>query len=627
MDRNTIIGIVLIFVILVTFAIISRPTKQQQEAAQRIQDSIMLVHQREAANAANAQKQVSSDSTIAKGTVVPKAVETAKLKDEFGNFSSAVEGKQEFYTIENKLIKLTLTNKGGRPYSVELKKYHRADSLPLVLFNGDSSQFSLDFFSQNRRISTQDLYFSPKDSTKLQVVNDSSLSFTMRLSLTGGKYIDYIYTVRKDDYMVGLKIAMNGMDSLIAGNTNQIDLSWQIYSPQQEKGRENENTYTTLYYKFFEGEVETFSPRNNKSNTKLDVPNKLKWVAFKQQFFSSVLIANGNFAGGSVESLAIDAPSKNMRKFSTVVGLPYESKPQQNFDLSFYFGPNHFNTLKKYNLSLEELVTVGKWIVKWINQYAIIPIFNFLNRFISSYGLIILILTLIIKIALLPLTYRSYLSMAKMRVLKPQIDEINGKFPKDKAMEKQQALMGLYKKAGMNPMGGCLPLLLQMPILFAMFRFFPTSIELRQQPFLWATDLSTYDSIYSWTVNIPILSTFYGNHISLWTILMTITTILSIKMNDQTAASSAQMPGMKTMMYIMPVMFMFILNKFSSALTYYYFLTNVVTFGQNWLFKNMINEQALLKQINDAKKKPVKKSKWQERLEQAAKQRGIAPKK
>jgi YidC/Oxa1 family membrane protein insertase len=625
MDRNTIIGLVLIFVILVVFAYFSKPSKEQQEAARRMQDSMELVRQKELMKSA-IEKTLPSDTVNAKSQSALKAGETAKLKDEFGTFSPALEGKPEFYTLENKLIKLILTNKGGRPYSVELKKYHRADSLPLKLFDGDSTHFSLDFFSQNRTISTQNLFFTSLDNKETHVVTDSAVSVTMRLQLSQGKYIDYTYSLKKDDYMVGLKISMSGMDSLIAGNTNQIDLNWEIYSPQQEKGRTNENNYTTLYYKFFEGEVETFSPRNNKSATKLEVPNKLKWIAFKQQFFSSVLIANGNFSGGSIQSLAIDAPSKNLRRFSAVVGLPYESKNKQNFDLEFYFGPNHFSTLKKYNLNLEELVTVGKWIVKWINQFAIIPIFNFLNRFISSYGLIILILTLIIKIVLLPLTYRSYLSMAKMRVLKPQIDDINEKFPKDKAMEKQQALMGLYKKAGVNPMGGCLPLLLQMPILFAMFRFFPTSIELRQQPFLWATDLSTYDSIVSWTTNIPILSTFYGNHVSLWTILMTITTILSIKMNDQTAASSTQMPGMKTMMYVMPVMFMFILNNFSSALTYYYFLTNIVTFGQNWLFKRMINEQALLKQINDAKKKPVKKSKWQERLEQAAKQRGINPK-
>jgi YidC/Oxa1 family membrane protein insertase len=621
MDRNTIIGIVLIFVILLGFAYFSRPSKQQQEAAQRLQDSLLIVHQKEALKS-TPQKSAAIDTVASNASV--KTAQTAKLKDDFGSFSSALEGKQQFFTLENKLIKLVLTNKGGRPYSVELKKYHNADSLPLKLFDGDSTQFSLDFSSERRTISTQNLFFVPQDSSKTLIVQDSSKSITMRLQLSHDRYIDYIYTIKKDEYMVDFRISMNGIDSILSAN--HVLLNWEIYSPQQEKGRTNENTYTSLCYKFIEGDFESYSPRNNKSDPQ-KTSNHLKWIAFKQQFFSAVIIAKDNFSGGEFKSFKLDTPSRYLRDFSASLDLPYESKKLQNFDLSFYFGPNHFGTLKKYNLSLEELVSVGKWIVKWINQYAIIPIFNFLNKFIFSYGLIILLLTLIIKIVLLPLTYRSYLSMAKMRVLKPQIDDINEKFPKDKAMEKQQALMGLYKKAGVNPMGGCLPLLLQMPILFAMFRFFPTSIELRQQPFLWATDLSTYDSIVSWTANIPLISQFYGNHVSLWTILMTITTILSIKMNDQTTATSTQMPGMKTMMYIMPVMFMFILNSFSAALTYYYFLTNIVTFGQNWLFKRMINEQALLKQITDAKKKPVKKSKWQERLEQAAKQRGINPKK
>ncbi len=308
----------------------------------------------------------------------------------------------------------------------------------------------------------------------------------------------------------------------------------------------------------------------------------------------------------------IPEPSPYLRKFSTVLGVPYNPIADNTIGLSFYFGPNHFNTLKKEGDDLQELVILGKWIVKWINQFVIIPIFNFLNRFIHNYGIIILILTIIIKSALLPLTYRSYLSMAKMRVLKPMIDEINAKIPKEKAMERQQATMNLYKKAGVNPMGGCLPMLLQFPILFAMFRFFPTSFELRQQGFLWATDLSTYDSIYSWSTHIPILSNIYGNHISLFTILMTVTTLMSIKMNNQASASSTQMPGMQTMMYIMPVMFMFFLNNFSAALTYYYFLTNVITFGQNYLFKKMINEEELLAKLNENRKKPVKNrgSRW-----------------
>ena len=626
MDRNTIIGIILIFGILIGYSILSQPSKEQLAAAKRQRDSIALVRQQEsldqAKQLASGRDSLRNDST---GNIIAKKKQEVALKNEYGSFSTKLEGKREFYTVQNNLVKLVLSNQGGRPYSVTLKKYHRYDSLPLVLFSGDSTRFSLEFFAQNRNISTQDLYFRDLKPVAA-VASDTSSSITLRLEVAQNKYIDYTYTLKPNSYMVDFKVTLNGMDSLIASNSGRLDFSWEIYSPQQEKGRKNESLYTTLYYKFFDGEVESFSSRSSKPAS-VDVPNRLQWIAFKQQFFSAVLISKAGFLNATLKSESEPDSSKYIRKFSSVAGLPYESKPNQSYDLAFYFGPNHFSTLKKYNMNLEELVTVGKWIVKWINQFVIIPIFNFLNGFIASYGLIILILTLIVKIVLLPLTYRSYLSMAKMRVLKPQIDEINDKFSKDKQMEKQQALMGLYKKAGVNPMGGCLPLLLQLPILYAMFKFFPTSIELRQQPFLWATDLSTYDSIISWHGNIPILTFLFSNHISLWTLLMTITTVMSIKMNDQAAASSTQMPGMKTMMYVMPVMFMFMLNNFSSALTYYYFLTNIVTFGQNFLFKSLINEQALLKKINENKKKPVKKSKWQERLEAAAKQRGYNPKK
>lgn len=625
MDRNTIIGIILIFAIIVVYSIVTKPTKQQLEEAKRRRDSIELVQKQEALNRISPSATRDSLQNDTATMAAKKLQEAKELKNEFGAFSQNLEGTRQFYTLENNLVRLVVSNKGGRPYSVELKKYHRYDSLPLVLFSGDSTRFSLEFFAQNRNISTQDMYFKPVGTNPIQV-NDSAQSLTLRLEVAPNRYIDYIYSVKPNSYMVDFRISLNGMDSLIASNSGRLDLDWQIYSPQQEKGRKNEIQYTTLYYKYADGEVESFNSRSTKPVSS-DIPNRLQWIAFKQQFFSAVLINKGNFLNASLKSETEPDSTRYLKRFSAVAGLPYESKPTVDYNMQFYFGPNSFNTLKKYHMNLEELVTVGKWIVKWINQFVIIPIFNFLNKYISSYGLIILILTLIIKITLLPLTYRSYYSMAKMRVLKPQIDEINEKFPKEKQMEKQQALMGLYKRAGVNPMGGCLPLLLQMPILFAMFRFFPTSIELRQQPFLWATDLSTYDSIISWSTNIPIISTFYGNHVSLWTILMTITTILSIKMNDQATASSTQMPGMKTMMYVMPVMFMFILNNFSSALTYYYFLTNVVTFGQNYLFKALIDENALLKQINENKKKPAKKSKWQERLEEAAKQRGYNPKK
>jgi YidC/Oxa1 family membrane protein insertase len=303
-----------------------------------------------------------------------------------------------------------------------------------------------------------------------------------------------------------------------------------------------------------------------------------------------------------------------------VVGVPFQRLSNETIKLKLFFGPNKFKLLKKYKeYQLESLVSLGKNIIRWINQFVIIPIFDWLSKFITNYGLIILLLTIIIKIGLLPLTYKSYLSQARMKVLKPQVDELTLKFPKGKELERQQATMALYKKAGVSPMGGCLPMLLQFPILFAMFKFFPTSIELRQEAFLWAKDLSTYDAIITWNQAIPIL----GNHISLFTVLMTVSTILSMKMSD--TSSSQQIPGMKTMMYVMPVMFMFMLNNFSAALTYYYFLANVITIGQNYLFKQFVDEKEILRKMEEKKAKPVKKSKFQQRIEEMSKQSGYKP--
>jgi YidC/Oxa1 family membrane protein insertase len=329
------------------------------------------------------------------------------------------------------------------------------------------------------------------------------------------------------------------------------------------------------------------------------------------------MIAKDYFSSAYMMNERFENPGKFVRHFSSEIDLPYSRSNDQTMSMAFYFGPNHHTTLKKYDeWELENLVTVGGSIIRWLNEFVIIPIFNWLNRSISNFGIIILLLTLILKTALFPLTYKSYKSQAVMRVLKPQVDEINEKYPKkEDAMKKQQATMDLYKKAGANPLGGCLPMLVQMPILYAMFRFFPSSIELRGEKFLWATDLSTYDSILDLPFTIPM----YGDHVSLFTILMTVTTILSMKINNQMTSSSA-MPGMKTMMYIMPVMFMFILNSFSAALTYYYFLANVITLGQNFVFKKFTDEDAILRKINARKAKPKKKSKWQARLDEMTKQ-------
>ncbi len=348
------------------------------------------------------------------------------------------------------------------------------------------------------------------------------------------------------------------------------------------------------------------------------------WIAYKDQFFSSVLIADGFFLNASVSSTNADPTSRYLRFFESEIGVPYTHGDSTSVKMRMYFGPNSFTLLKKYDLQLEELVFLGRNIIRWINQFVIIPIFNLLDNFIVNYGLIILILTLLIKIVLFPLTHRSFISQAKMRALKPMIDEIGKKFPKQEdAMKKQQATMEFYKKAGVSPMGGCLPMLLQMPILFAMFRFFPTSIELRQESFLWAKDLSTYDSILDLPFTIPM----YGDHVSLFTLLMTVSTIISTKFTNPSGGQE-QMPGMKTMMYMMPVMFMLILNNFSAGLTYYYFLANVITIIQTQVSRRFVNEAEILKKIEENKKKPVKKSKWQLRLEEAQKRSGYkVPKK
>lgn len=365
------------------------------------------------------------------------------------------------------------------------------------------------------------------------------------------------------------------------------------------------------------GDVESFKSRSKKENEETTETTRIKWVAFSQQFFSTIIIADEYFDGGYFAQQRFNDPGKYVRRYTSSLDIPFDRTADQVIGMQLYFGPNNFAALKSYgDYGLEDVVVVGGSMIRWINAFVIIPIFNWLNRSINNYGIIILLLTLILKTALFPLTYKSYKSQAVMRVLKPQVDELTAKYPKkEDAMKKQQATMALYKKAGANPMGGCLPMLVQFPILYAMFRFFPTSIELRQQSFLWAKDLSTYDSILDLPFTIPM----YGDHVSLFTLLMTVTTMLSMKWNNQASAGSSQMPGMKTMMYIMPVMFMFILNNFSAGLTYYYFLANVITLSQNLIFKSFVDEEKILKKINAKKGKPVKKSRWAQRLEEIQK--------
>jgi len=652
MDKNTITGIVLIFLIFLGFSFYNnQKTGKVFEAETEYADSLYAAGNYDDAREAyiralgyKPKDQTTIDRVVElnnKLGLVQPAEQTAQATTPsdtsavtavasssapadsaaYGIFSPSATGENEFFIVENDLLVMTISARGGKPYSVLLKDYQTHDSLPIVLFNGDSTVFGYKFFTaDNKPIKTDELYFRPVDYAGPIVAAGGPVSLTMRLVARNGASIDYVYTIQPNDYMIDFETKFNSMGSVIPPNTTSLALDWKMYLPQQEKGRQNEDMYTGLKYKVYQESVEDLGGARQRQKKDVVTENLLRtdWIAYKDQFFSSVIIADDFFLNAMVSSATADPTSRYLRYFESEIGVPYAHGESTAIKMKMYFGPNSFTLLKKYDLQLEELVFLGRNIIRWINQYVIIPIFNILDNFIVSYGLIILILTLLIKIVLFPLTHKSFLSQAKMRVMKPMVDEIGKKFPKQEdAMKKQQATMELYKKAGVSPMGGCLPMLLQMPILFAMFRFFPTSIELRQQSFLWAKDLSTYDSIFDLPFTIPM----YGDHVSLFTLLMTVSTIFSTKITNP-AGGQEQMPGMKTMMYMMPVMFMLILNNFSAGLTYYYFLANVITIIQTQVSRRFVNESEILKKIEENKKKTVKKSKWQLRLEAASKQSG-----
>lgn len=612
MDRNTIIGLVTIFVILIGFSYLNRPSQEQLEATQRRSDSIALVQAKQRA------LQEQANALTEKETSLNTNIENASLANT--NFQGVLKGEEQYITLENELIKLKISTKGGAVYSAEVKEFKTYTQKPLEMLADEKNTFGLQFWANNQNVETQNLFFTPNttDSTIVTKEGSSSKSLTMRLAAGESSFIDYIYTIHPNSYLIDFDVQLVNMDRVFPNNTTSIDLVWDVFAKQFEKNAKKESEYTSLVYSLPNGDFEELSPRNDE-NSKSE-STKIKWVGYKQQFFSSFLVSNDNFLNANFSSSTI-VDGVYIKRFTSRIGLPVDDAASDKHSMKMYYGPNHFNTLKEYEYGFEEVVPLGGWGIKWINRYVIIFLFNVLNNRIASYGLIILLLTIIIKVVLLPLTYKSYLSQAKMRVLKPQVDEINKKYPKkEDAMKKQQTTMALYKKVGVSPMGGCLPMLIQFPFLIAMFRFFPASFELRQKSFLWAEDLSTYDSILDLPFNIPM----YGDHISLFTLLMAGALFLTSKMNSaQMGDANAQMPGMKFMtLYMMPVMMLVFFNNHSAGLSYYYFLSNIITFGQTLLIRATVDDEAILKKLNENAKKPQtkKKSKFQTKLEEMAKQ-------
>ncbi|NCA79443.1 MAG: membrane protein insertase YidC [Sphingobacteriia bacterium] len=608
MDKNTIIGFVLIAAILIGFSWLNKPSEEELAKRKHYNDSITLVNQANEA-AALLQQEMQQNDTATKEAVVP----TLSLKTSMGT--------EEFVTIENDLLKLVFSTKGGFVYSAELKQFRTHDSLPLILFNGpDENLINFAFLTVNNRIlNSSELYFKP-----FVTRTDSNSTVTMRLAVDSVSYIDFVYDLPKDNYMVDFKIVPHNMTEVLDARMQSVELTWTEKIRQQEKSRKFENRYATLNFKYTGDDMEALS---ESKNDRKQGAGRINWIAFKDQFFSSILIADKSFRSGTFESNMAKDNSKYLKFYSTRTAVDLDPSGQQPTNLKLYYGPNQYKILDSYNKNmpegvdkweLEELIPLGWSLFRWISKWLIIPLFNFFGSFISNYGIIILLLTIVVKLILLPFTFKSYMSSAKMRVLKPQIDEINAKIPPEKAMERQQATMNLYQKVGVSPMSGCLPLLLQMPILFAMFSFFPASIELRQQSFLWAQDLSSYDPIISWDAYIPIITPYFGNHISLFCLLMTITNIIYTKINMASQGGGGeQMKMMKWMMYLMPLMFLFMFNDYASGLSYYYFISLLITIGQTYLFRLSVNEEKLLKQLEANKKKPKKKSGFMARLEEA----------
>ena len=589
MDKNTLVGFALIGAVVIGFSIYNRPSQEEMARAKHYQDSIQAIAQKEAAMQEQAAAQQSPAHTI-------QADSTSLL---YG----ASQGTEQLTTLENDLVKVTFTNKGGRVCAAMLKDYNGQDGKPLDLFDEKDSGMNFAFEGKNENILTEDLYFQPTNVTDTTV--------TMRLTTNGAGYIDFDYKLLPNTYVVNFSIRANGMQNFFPAAANTVNINWHQRARQLEKGFSFEQRYTSLTYKPVNKGSDYLSEMKD---AKEEVTDRLDWIAFKNQFFSSVLIADQDFDKASLVSTPQKEGSGYMKNYTADMTTFFDPTGKQATNMQFYFGPNRFKTLLASNdlslsqkdLELEDLVYLGWPIIRWINRWFTIPLFDWLSGWGLSMGIVLLLMTIIVKALVYPATHKSYMSSAKMRVLKPYINEINAKYPKkEDALKKQQETMALYSKYGVSPMGGCLPMLIQMPVFMALFFFVPNAIELRQQSFLWAPDMSTYDDIIHWSTTIPLL----GNHLSLFCLLFSITNILNtVYTMKQQDTGRQQMPGMKLMMYIMPVMFIFIFNGYSSGLNYYYFISGLIGILTMVILRKTTDEKKLLAQLEANKEKKKQKN-------------------
>ena len=614
MNKNSVIGFILIGVILFGFSWYQSRQYRKQAEYQAQLDSLALVQMQEQMRAdsiyrAEHPELYAADSLgTSASAVAPGHTARPIYKDSSLNVASNADASM--HVLSNDKVEVTFTTKGAQPYSVMIKDYMTYDSTALYLIKPDMSEYGVTVYARES-INTKNFVFDVTEST------DSIL--VMRLPFANGGYIEQKYTLQPGSYMVRNELSFVGMEEVIPRNVTMFDIDWSVVIPRLEKGYNNELQYSKLNYRFPDDKKVHDIGRGRDADKRLDA--RVSWFAFQQQFFSAIMRAENDFASTDlkVKFFEEDDPQRDLMACSASMRCDLDvNSSKVTVPFEFYFGPNDFKTLKSYDQKYEKIIPLGGWLVGWISRIAIIPCFDFFGKFISSYGIIILLMTILIKLVVSPLTIKSYISSAKMNVIRPEVDKLNEKYPKQEdAMKKQQAMMNLYKRAGINPMGGCLPMLLQFPILFAMFRFFPASIELRQQSFLWADDLSAYDSILDLPFRIPL----YGDHVSLFALLMAISMFVYSKMTSSQMSNDPNMAGMKFMsVWLMPIMMLFICNNLSSGLSYYYLLSNLITMLQTWFVRRfVVDEKKIHAQLAATEGKPLPKSKWQQRLEEAQK--------
>ena len=611
MDKNTIAAIVLMGVVLVVFSYLGRPSKEQLEAQRQYNDSIAAVHQQEkaAAEALMAQPVESNELDLAGLSEVERdSILEAKAAMNYGELASATTGEERTFVLENDSVAYQFSTKGGFLVGSELKTYSDYQKQPIRLIRPEEASFGFSFITRsNRVVSTKDLYFEPEQMGSNQL--------KMTLKSDSGAALSFIYTL-ESNYLLDMQMVSNGFDQVVAPNAPYLDAVMKMPIYQNEKAAKTEQRYSGISYETASGSVEKLS---TSKSVEENISGRAKWVAFRDMFFSSIFYSPNGLESVELISDVKDAKGGSgiLKQMEAKYELPLTS---EGVSMKVYVGPNDYNLLKGLDeelggdTHLSKVVEMGGWF-RFINIWIIQPVFNFLEKFFSSYGLIILLLTIFIKLLVLPFTYKSYQSQAKMRVLRPQVDAINEKYPgEENMMKRQQETMALYRKVGVSSMGGCLPMLLQMPILMAMYQYFPTSINLRGQSFLWASDLSTYDDVLSWGFNVPLI----GDHLSLFCLIMTVVQIFYMNMTQR--ASGQSMPGMKLMPWIMGIMLFFFLNENAAALSYYLLLSMLISILQTQIFKWTTNDEKLLRELEANKKKPKKKSKWMARLEEMQKQ-------